>query len=207
MKAVFIDIETTGLDFDKHVALDVGIIIVDLNDFTDIKTYTSCILRHAFDWYRADKKALEINGYTRENHSPNAKEHILVSQEIEEFLVSNEIKRGKSLFICQNPSFDRPFFHQLLSQERMNDLDMPYHWLDLASMYWIKFYGSYRPIPCPDCIIIGLNYEISLSKDSIAKSFGIPAEIKPHKAMGGCIHLFECYKAISGNPYCNPDKL
>lgn len=205
MKAVFVDIETTGLDFDIHVAIDIGIVIEDLNERSTVHAYTSCITCDAKDWSFADKKALEVNGYTPENHFPSKKSWE-VGEEIEKFLVNHEIVKGKAFFICQNPSFDRPFFLQLMSQERMNDLNMPYHWLDLASMYWIKYYGSFWPIPTADCIVPELAYEISLSKDSIAKRFGIPPEEKPHKALRGAIHLMKCYHAVAANYYFDPSK-
>lgn len=198
MKAVFIDIETTGLDFDVHVILDIGVVIVDLNDYSQVQAYTSCIRCDTHDWLLADKKALEVNGFTEGNHWQLAKDDWVVSQEIEDFLVKNEIIKGKAFFICQNSSFDRPFFRQLMSQERVEELNLPYHWLDLASMYWIKFYGSFWPIPSANCIIPEYEYEISLSKDSIAKHFGIPPEEKPHRALNGVMHLIKCYKAISG---------
>lgn len=198
MKGVFVDIETTGLDFDKHVILDIAIAVVNLNDYNEMSAYTSCIKCDAPDWFFADKKALEVNGFREENHWQLAKDDWIVSKEIDDFLVKHEIVRGKAFFICQNPSFDKPFFHQLMSQERMDELNLPYHWLDLASMYWIKFFGSFYPIPTADCIIPELAYEISLSKDSIAKHFGIPPEEKPHRALNGVMHLIQCYKAVSG---------
>lgn len=196
MKAVFVDIETTGLDFDMHVPIDIALIIVDLNDFTNSSAYTSCITCDARDWALSDVQSLIVNGYNPDNLI--GKNDWEVGKEIEQFLVNHEIVKGKAIFICQNPAFDKPFFLQLISQERMNDLNMPYHWLDLASMYWIKFYGSFHPIPTPDCIIPELAYEVSLSKDSIAKRLGIAPEEKPHRALNGAMHLMKCYRAVTG---------
>lgn len=197
MKAVFVDIETTGLDFDVHVAIDIAVIVVDLSTIDEKHTYTACITCDAKDWLFADPKALQVNGYSQDTFPSYSKPSWQVGKEIEEFLVQHEIVRGRSFFICQNPSFDRPFFLQLMSQDRMNELHMPYHWLDLASMYWIKFYGSFYPIPSLDSPYKDLNYEISLSKDSIAYAFGIPPEPKPHKALMGAEHLIRCYEAVS----------
>jgi oligoribonuclease len=201
VKAVFVDIETTGLDFNKHVPLDIGVVVADLNDLSCVQAYTSCITAYPNDWVLADKEALEVNGFTKENHYQLTKNIDVVAQELEQFLVDNGVVKGKALFICQNPSFDRPFFVQIISQKRMNELRMPYHWLDLASMYWIKFYGCCTPIPTPDCIVIGLDYEVSLSKDSIARHLGLKEEAKPHKALNGAMHLMQCYMALSMGCY------
>lgn len=186
MKGIFLDLETTGLDFDTHVVLDVGIAVVDFNNMHTMMSYTSCITCDAHDWTLADKKALEVNGFTPENHWQLAKKDYVVRDEIIDFFKLTGVQKEKSFFICQNPSFDRPFFLQIMSQELMNDLNLPYHWLDLASMFWLKKYACINPSP----------EQISLSKDSIAQEFLIPPEKKPHKALNGVMHLIRCYKAL-----------
>lgn len=193
MKAIFVDIETTGLDFDVHVPIDIAVAVLDLDDMTSLVTYTACITLDASDWILADKKALEVNGFIPEN-TLLSKNDWQVGKEIEEFLVKQGVCKDESFFICQNPSFDRPFFLQLISQERMNELNWPYHWLDLASMFWIKFYGSCYPAPS----------KLSLSKDSIAKHFGLPPERKPHRALNGVLHLIQCYRYVSSWQTCFP---
>ena len=198
MKAVFLDLETTGLDFDKHVVLDVGVVIVDLNDMSDAYAYTACITCDAKDWDMADPKALKVNGFTKENHWQLSKKDYEVTDDLIDFFKKHEIVKGKAFFICQNPSFDRPFFMQLMSQELMQELDLPYHWLDLASMYWMKYYACFHPVPGPQCMYVDMAFEISLSKDSIAKHIGLPPEEKPHKALNGAIHLMKCYKWMTG---------
>lgn len=186
MKIAFVDIETSGLDFNIHVVLDIAIVVVDYSDSKKKRIgYTSCIECDEKDWILAEEEALLINGFSEENHFPSKKDW-QAGKEIEEFLVKNKIQNGNSFFLCQNPSFDRPFFYQLLSQNRMKELNMPYHWLDLASMYWIKTYGSMDIDP----------KSISLSKDDIAHTFGIPPEDKPHKALKGALHLIKCYEAL-----------
>jgi oligoribonuclease len=198
MKAVFLDIETTGLDFDRHVAIDIGMIIVDLNDYTYMHEYTSCIRCDESDWWFSDPKALEINGYSSQFHDKIAQDDWIVSEQIEEFFKAHDIVKGKAFFICQNPSFDKPFFMQLMCHERMVEMNLPYHWLDLASMYWMKYYATFYPVPSAHCIIPEFAYEISLSKDTIAMHIGIPTEEKPHKAIQGARHLLECYKGLCG---------
>lgn len=188
MKAIFLDLETTGLDFDTHVVLDVGIVIADLCNMSCTHAYTACISCDADDWVRADPKALEVNGFNEENHWQLAKKDYLVTDELIEFFSKHDVVKGKAFFICQNPSFDRPFFLQLMSQELMTELNLPYHWLDLASMFWMKEYAQFEDIP----------QEISLSKDTIAKHLALPPEDKPHKALQGAMHLMKCYMWLTG---------
>lgn len=207
MKAIFLDLETTGLDFDKHVVLDVGIVIVDLNDMSRTFAYTSCITCDANDWLLADKKALEVNGFSEENNWQLSKKDYEVTKELVQFFKKHDVEKGKAFFICQNPSFDRPFFLQLMSQELMHELNLPYHWLDLASMYWMKYYACFHPIPSAHCIIPELAYEVSLSKDTIAKHLGIPPEAKPHKALQGAMHLMKCYMWLTGRSCATTQKI
>ena len=113
-------------------------------------------------------------------------------------MVENGVVKDKAFFVCQNPSFDRPFFLQLISQERMKELNMPYHWLDLASMFWIKFFGSFTSCS-PEEVY-------SLSKDSIAKYFGLDPEVRPHRALNGVNHLIECYNEVRKSKIKYPEE-
>lgn len=193
MKGVFVDIETTGLNFKTHVPLDIAVSIVDLSDITVLETYSSLITCSTRAWDYADDAALRCNGYDIDNHFPS-KGAFDVGIEIENLFRKHEIDKGKAVFICQNPSFDKFFFGMIVDLHTYRNIHLPYHWLDLASMYWIKFYGSCYPVP----------EALSLSKDSIAAAFGLPTETKPHKALGGVAHLILCYKAVVHNMSCRP---
>lgn len=195
MRGVFVDIETTGLNFRKHVPLDIAVSIVDLSDRTVIATYSSLITCTAHAWSYADDDALRVNGYDIDNHFPS-KCAFDVGIEIENFLNKHEIEKGKAVFICQNPSFDKFFFGMIVDLFSARNRNLPYHWLDLASMFWIKFYGSCYPTPI----------ELSLSKDSIAEHFDIPPEERPHKALNGVSHLIECYRRVSCWNACTTPK-
>lgn len=187
MKLVFVDIETTGLDFDRYVAIDVALVVVDYFEsrsqgiLKDV--YSCCITCDAKDWDLADKSALKVNGYTRENHV-NSKQNYIVGKEIEEFLVKHNIVQGKAFFICQNPSFDRPFFLQLMCHDEMVSLNLPYHWLDLASMYFFHHLSCTVP------------QMVDVSKNAIAKSLNTSIERNPHKALNGALHLMICFEKL-----------
>lgn len=192
MKAVFIDVETTGLDFNKHVPLDVAAIVVDLHDMSCVASYSSLIKLYSIQWDDADQEALNVNGFNIDNHH-GYRESWEIGQELLSFFLENDIVRGRAVFICQNPSFDRAFIHKLLPQSKMNEFNLPYHWLDLASMYWIKMIDINKPVNGHNLPCHTLS---SLSKDNIAMCLGIPTEPKPHKALGGVLHLISCYKAL-----------
>lgn len=195
MKAVFIDIETTGLDFNRHEPLEVAVACVDLLTNDRLFTYSACIRCCANDtWIRADKEALKVNGFTQEKSIKEGKDAYEVMCNIEDLFAEHRIFKNEAFLICQNPSFDRPFFEKIVPSDHMRNLNFPYHWLDLASMYWIKFHGSCYPTPS----------KITLSKDSIARSFGLPPEESPHRALNGVEHLIKCYYAVSHNMVCNP---
>ena len=187
MKAVFVDIETTGLDFDIHVIVEFAMVCVDLCTNEEVFAYSSCMTLDADDWRKADPKALDVNGFSYPIPYQTKKDWE-VGKEIEALLVMHNIKKGQAFFMCQNPSFDRPFFLQLMCQQRIDELEMPYHWLDLASMYWIK-------VLSPQLSYEGFKYA-SMSKDCIAHSLGLPPEEKPHRAMNGVRHLISCYEQL-----------
>lgn len=193
MKGVFIDIETTGLDPFKHVPIDISCVIAELHDIkiydepykmSELSTYTTLIKCSKTDFDEMHNESLNVHKITFEKMI-TGKPIDEVSEDLTELFLTHEIERDNSVFICQNPSFDRPFFTKILDAESQKELNLPYHWLDLASMYWARLIKKRK----------GLN--VSLSKDSIAKSLNIPTEIKPHSSLQGVLHLIECYKEVS----------
>lgn len=186
MRGVFIDIKTTGLDFRKHVPLDIAVSIVDMSDITVLATYSSLVTCSSMAWDYADHEALRVNGFDIDNHFPS-KSAFDIGSELEDLFKEYEIERRKAFFICQNPSFDKFFFGMIVDLQTARNRNLPCHWLDLASMYWIRFYGCCYPTP----------ETLSLSKDSIADAFGLPPELKTYKALHGVAHLISCYKCVA----------
>ena len=185
MKIVFLDIETTGLDFEIHMPIEIAMVIKDSNHPCVYTEYSSAIYQPKEIWDQADKKALEINGFL-ERDIKKTQFSCVVAEQIQGFLTSNHISKDDSFFMCQNPSFDRVFFHKIVSQKNMEYLQMPYHWLDLASMYWIKTQSAKITLPEAK----------TLSKDTIATMLKLPREEKPHTAVGGVRHLISCYETL-----------
>lgn len=191
MLAVFLDLETTGLDPSRHCVIDVAFKVADLHEGEIIDSYQCIVKQPEERWKLHDPKSLEINGYTWEQVC-TGKDQDLVSKEIIAIFDKHNIRRGNSVFICQNPAFDRVFLTQLIPIPVQEKLLWPYHWLDLASMHWALLveHAARNNGTFPK--------EMTLSKNEIAKQFGLPPETHPHRAMNGVEHLMECYEAVLG---------
>ncbi|MEM1282292.1 MAG: 3'-5' exonuclease [Chlamydiota bacterium] len=189
MLAIFLDIETTGLDPQVHRTVDLAFRVVDLNTYEIIESYQSIVKQPYEEWLNHDPVSLKINGYTWDMINQGLPPETVKEQVIEIFS-DLKIVRGNSVFICQNPAFDRVFLTQLIPIPKQEELKWPYHWLDLASMYWALLLKQcnteQKAFPS----------NMTLSKNEIAERFGIPPESSPHKAMNGVDHLMACYEAV-----------
>ena len=191
MLAIFLDIEATGLDSYRHSPIDIALKIVDVSSGIEKGSYQSVLKQTTEVWEKRDLYSMEINGYLWEDlltgKSPDQ-----VKAEIISLFQSLNITRGKAVFICQNPAFDRGFFSHIIDVYTQEKLHWPYHWLDFASMYWALFLQNTKQnkLPFPETL--------NLSKNEIAKLYHIPPEASPHKAMNGVDHLISCYKAVVG---------
>ncbi|MBF8262375.1 MAG: hypothetical protein HW387_40 [Parachlamydiales bacterium] len=191
MLGVFLDTETNGLNANLHKILEIAIKIVDLGTGDCKADYQTLILQPFEAWEKSDQESLRINGFTwdevKMGRSPRH-----ASQQIIDLFTQWNIRRKQAVFICQNPSFDRVFFSQLIDPDTQELLSWPYHWLDLASMFWAismdKAKHGQGPPP----------WEIHFSKDAIAQHYHLPPEEKPHRAMNGVKHLLLCYQAVVG---------
>ena len=201
MLGIFLDIETNGLNPFKHRALEIAFQVIDLGDGEQKANYESIVYQPPYVWERSDSSSLQINGFTWQKVALGTSE-ATISREIVHIFNNLNIKRGNSVFICQNPSFDRGFFSQLVDVETQEKYKWPYHWLDLASMYWaLHIHKLNTPVQYTP--------KDGLSKDEIASSLGLASEAKPHRAMNGVDHLLLCYKKIVGlqknkQGYSNP---
>jgi len=190
MLGVFLDIETSGLDPFLHDPLEIALIIVDLLHGKELGRYESVLQVTREEWTRRDPSSIEINKITLEE-LVKGKPREQVGREIEELLFHHSINNKRAFFICQNPSFDRPFFSKIIPQPRQQALDLPYHWLDLASMYFAERLIFEQRTQ---------EFALGISKDAIAKSLSLAPEQRPHRAMNGVLHLLLCYTSLLGFP-------
>ena len=191
MIGVFLDTETNGLNAFKHRVLEIAFKIVDLKSGELKEAYEAIIQQPEKIWQTSDPASLKVNGFTYEKLLQGKKADV-VATEITNILQRNQVKRGAAVFICQNPSFDRIFFSQLVDPDIQESLKWPYHWLDLASMYWAESMRRGRENPNHYPWVTGV------SKDRIASHYHLPAEEQPHQAMNGVDHLLLCYEKVIG---------
>ncbi|MDF2577685.1 MAG: putative exonuclease [Chlamydiales bacterium] len=196
MLGIFLDLETNGLDPYRHRILEIAFKIFDIYTGELKVSFESIVYQPDDVWKASNIQSLGINGFTQDLVAKGRLEKDIAS-EIINYFTQFGIKRNQAVFICQNPSFDRMFFYQLISPEEQMKMHWPYHWLDLASMYWAFRMQDYKNLNCQKLP------PISLSKDQIAAHHGLPKESAPHKAMNGVNHLIQCYEAIVGFPLKN----
>lgn len=173
--------------------LELAFQIIDVMTGKVLDTFHTLIKINAKEWACHDPESLKIHGISFDEMQQGASEKE-VALAVTYLFSKHKIQRGKAVFICQNPSFDRAFFSQLIAPEKQEELNWPYHWLDLASMFWSmqilhhKLHASSLP------------WETGLSKDKIAAVYHLKSETKPHRASNGVEHLIACYKAVVGFP-------
>jgi DNA polymerase-3 subunit epsilon/oligoribonuclease len=189
MLGIFLDTETNGLNTQKHHIIEIAYKIVDIQTGAIQDTYETTVFASFEEWKKSDPLSLKVNGFSWNTIKEGEKTQV-VAEEIKHSFKTCSIQRGDAIFICQNPSFDRAFFTQIIDADVQEQLNWPYHWLDLASMFWMKCLLEGSPKP----------WETGVSKNTIAAIYNLPAEASPHKAMNGVDHLIECYKAIAGFP-------
>ncbi len=194
MIGIFLDTETNGLNAKIHKVLEIAFKIVDLINGELKGEYQTLIAQPIEAWEKSDQESLRINGFSWDEVS-KGKSIRHASQAIIDIFTRFGIRRKKAVFICQNPSFDRAFFSQLIDADTQELLMWPYHWLDLASMYWALCINKAKDEQGP------LPWETGFSKDLIASQYKLPAEAKPHRAMNGVDHLLVCYNAVVGYPH------
>ncbi len=190
MLGIFLDTETNGLNAFKHKVIEIAFKIVDLETEKVVDSYSSIVFQTYEEWQNSNLESLQINGFNWEDISFGKKPET-ISEEIQACFKINNIKRGEAVFICQNPSFDRAFFSQFVDADLQEKKLWPYHWLDLASMYFAASLIKKKEDPS-----IEFPWKTGLSKDNIAKVLHLPPESKPHRAMNGVDHLILCYKMV-----------
>jgi DNA polymerase-3 subunit epsilon/oligoribonuclease len=190
---IFLDTEANGLNPKKHKIIEIAYQLIDLFSGELKDSFHSTVSMSSEDWEKSDPESLQVNGFKWEEieRGQNASE---VGRQIQASFAKNKIKRGEAVFICQNPSFDRVYFSQLVDPDLQEKLLWPYHWLDLASMYWSEAMkkGALGTGKYP--------WQTGFSKDKIARAYQLAAEEQPHRAMNGVKHLLLCYQTIVGFP-------
>ena len=193
MIGIFLDTETNGLDPLKNRVIEIAYKLVDLLTGDLLEEFSDIIFQTKEVWDGSNLKSLEVNGFKYEDII-DGKSEKEVSELILENFTKHKISNKNAVYICQNPSFDRTFFSQLLEIDLQNSLNWPYHWLDLASMFWALCIEKAKKEKS------NLPWDIGFSKDNIANVYGLGKEEMPHRAINGVNHLLLCYEKAVGFP-------
>jgi len=191
---IFLDTETNGLNAQRNKILELAYKVLNVNTGALVAEFQTIISLTEEEWKTTDASSLLITEFTWEEVASKGRPKEVVAKEILESFKELGVERGKAVFICQNPSFDRAFFAQIINPDIQEKLNWPYHWLDLASMYWAE---SIRKAAFDK---EAFPWKTGFSKDKIAAACHLPPENKPHRAMNGVNHLLLCYESVVGFP-------
>jgi len=166
---IITDIETTGLNSSIHEIIEIGAIKVN-KDLEEIDRFDYKIIMEHPD--RANKKALEINGYTPELwFNADWRKPIMI-------LFSKFSENG--ILCAWNITFEYSFLNAAFQETGVLD-KMDYHRIDIPSIVWSKN---------PNIAKLGLDY--------VAQEFGLPPEPKPHRGITGAEYELSVLRSLRG---------
>jgi DNA polymerase III epsilon subunit-like protein len=185
----FIDVETTGLDPNRHEVIDVAVVF-DGNLVRQIEAPWVLHLRQEEPdiavWHTrirperiedAEPKALEVNGYN-EFQWAKAPTAAAVAPIIETLLT----RAGADPIICgHNVTFDRDFLNALLRRAGLGGRKLSYHTVDTVTLCYEHL------VPC------GLE---SVSLDNVRGFLGIPT-MGAHAALKDAIDARTVYRRLA----------
>lgn len=165
---IVVDIETSGVDSEKHSILSIGAVDFDKpeNEF-----YIEC---RVWDGAKIEDEALAINGFTVEGALDPKK--ISEREAVQEFLSWLE-KRDDHTFAGQNISFDMSFVLSAAKRAKIN-ASIPKRSIDMHAVCYAHMIqrGLVPPLK---------NKRTDLDSDKIMEYVGIPPEKRPHVAING----------------------
>lgn len=165
---IVVDVETTGLDLQKHSIVSIGAV-----DFSSPENqfYQECRI---WDGAEVSQEALEVNGFSEEEvRDPHKK---TLEEIIKEFFKWVE-KVPEKTIAGQDPAFDKGFLQA--SAERCGiEWKLGHRTVDLHSICY--FHHLKRGLTPP--VKEG---RTALNLDKITNYAGLPDEPKPHNALTG----------------------
>ena len=169
---IALDIETTGVNPNKHSILAIGAV-----DFKhpENRFYEVC---RAWDGAHFSDEAFAIHGFSKADATDSSKKS---EMEAVAAFIAWATKIDDWTMVGQNPSFDRDF---LISACERNHMEFPFAHRNidthsLAYMHMVK-----RGIAPP---FDAAKHHTALSLDGVLRYCGIPEEPKPHNALTGAL--------------------
>ncbi len=183
---LILDMEASGLDFNKHSIVSLG--ALDLDNPTN-RFYAECRI---WDGAHIDPDALEVNGFTEaEITDPN--------KMTEGELIRNFIDWSKDLsnrtMAGQNVSFDRDITKAAAHRAGLN-WNFAHRTIDSHSLCWMHMIKAGLPPP------LDIEHRRSaLNLDAVLNYCGIPSEPQPHNALTGAMcHAEVIYRLLYNRP-------
>jgi DNA polymerase-3 subunit epsilon len=173
----FIDLETTGLDPEKHEILEIGLVLarqtltpgrgsqVELIEEVEWKVKPEHI-------ETAEPEALRINRYNEADW--------LFASSLQQVIEALAEKTNDAIMIAQNVTFDWGFLERAFRRTGVQN-KMHYHRLDLLSMAYAKLYHSEKLT--------------KFNLASLAEYFGLKNE-RAHTALADTRVTYEVYKKL-----------
>lgn len=170
----FTDLETTGINPEKHEIIEIGLVVMRPLDQAVIHELNLKVQPTRIQ--AACSAALKINGY-----DPNDwQEAVPLGEAIEQYsdLVND------ALFCSQNTTFDWGFLAKAFYLTEIGHR-IDYHHLDLFSLAFSKLWRTQLP---------------RLSLSTLGEFFGLEPEPQPHRAINGAKMAYEIYKRLMAYP-------
>jgi len=176
-KLAFIDLETTGLDPEKHEILEIGGVVVwhniddrGVNSFQEIGEFEYKVKPKHIE--TASPEALRINHYNEADW--------LFAGELNQTLKDLSKKAEGAVMVAHNVAFDWGFLSAACFRENI-DLKMDYHKLDLLSIAFAKLYNK--------------DWTPKLNLWALAEHFGLQNK-KAHSALADARVAYEIYQKL-----------
>lgn len=124
----FLDIETTGLDVDRHEIIEIGCVLTKPN-LTIIEEFELKIKPERIE--NADPAALRVNGY-----EPAA---WVFAHSLPQAMKILSEKAAEAIMVAHNLSFDFSFLDRAFARAGLAN-NLHYHKLDTISLAWAKLH-------------------------------------------------------------------
>lgn len=185
MKKVFIDVETTGLSYQKHSVIQVAGIIMDGNKFLQDFNYTM-----QPDWNKQiDPRALQVNGRTTDElkgFDGPRKAWGEVKEDLSQYIDPYDTQ-DKAFFIAYNSQFDYGFVRSAWRQYVGSYFNSFFWTTHICAKHLAAYYLQNKRSQMVD-------FKLS----TVCKTLGINLE-NAHDAMADCIALREVYESVTKN--------
>ena len=169
---IIIDIEASGVNYNKHSIVSIG--AIDFDNPTN-RFYGECRIwegAHIMDG------ALEVNGFTKEQITdPNKQSE---ADLVQAFMEWSQHMSDRTL-VGQNVSFDRDMLKSACDRANIS-WDLAHRTIDTHSLCWMHMIkkGIIPPIDTQ-------HRRSALDLDAILNYCGIPSEPEPHNALTGAL--------------------